>query len=406
MFKVVPDQLRISEGWVRCGHCSDIFDAAAYLQSPLPSTSAPTGGDPLAGAGLAAAPAPPAEDAVPPSVLDGAPPAARVSAWASDSPLAHFLRRPSAPAQAHAAVSEEGAVAEETIAPESDAAAEVARLPDPAEPDAALPPQPSVDDADDDPSEGYELSSALLREMPATEGPDDQVFALAFPDLDAHPAEDEPDAGVGQAASPDPVAAAFGPLQRGDGDGGGGGGGGDDDLLTPEVSFVRAARRRAFWRRPAVRAGLLAFAAVFGAALLAQIGLHERDRIAAHAPWVKPLLQVLCAPPTCTIAAPRQIESIVIDSSAFNTVRTGDYQLSLTVKSLASTALAMPAFELSLTDSQGQVVVRRVLLPAALGAPAALATQGEWSASLPVAIAATPGGPLRVAGYSLLAFYP
>src|SRR4051812_33647636 len=31
MFKVVPDQLRISEGWVRCGHCSDVFDASAHL---------------------------------------------------------------------------------------------------------------------------------------------------------------------------------------------------------------------------------------------------------------------------------------------------------------------------------------------------------------------------------------
>jgi predicted Zn finger-like uncharacterized protein len=32
MFKVVADQLRISEGWVRCGHCSEIFDAAADLR--------------------------------------------------------------------------------------------------------------------------------------------------------------------------------------------------------------------------------------------------------------------------------------------------------------------------------------------------------------------------------------
>jgi predicted Zn finger-like uncharacterized protein len=32
MFKVVPDQLRISEGWVRCGQCAEIFDANANLQ--------------------------------------------------------------------------------------------------------------------------------------------------------------------------------------------------------------------------------------------------------------------------------------------------------------------------------------------------------------------------------------
>ena len=28
MFRVVPDQLKISEGWVRCGHCSEVFDAS------------------------------------------------------------------------------------------------------------------------------------------------------------------------------------------------------------------------------------------------------------------------------------------------------------------------------------------------------------------------------------------
>jgi len=32
MFKVVPDQLKISDGWVRCGHCSDVFDAMLNLQ--------------------------------------------------------------------------------------------------------------------------------------------------------------------------------------------------------------------------------------------------------------------------------------------------------------------------------------------------------------------------------------
>jgi predicted Zn finger-like uncharacterized protein len=36
MFKVVPDQLRISEGWVRCGHCAEVFDASAHLQADAP----------------------------------------------------------------------------------------------------------------------------------------------------------------------------------------------------------------------------------------------------------------------------------------------------------------------------------------------------------------------------------
>src|SRR5690606_11234621 len=37
-FKVVADQLRISDGWVRCGHCKEIFDATDYLQeAPEPA---------------------------------------------------------------------------------------------------------------------------------------------------------------------------------------------------------------------------------------------------------------------------------------------------------------------------------------------------------------------------------
>ncbi len=31
MFKVVPDQLRISDGWVRCGRCDEVFDAHQHL---------------------------------------------------------------------------------------------------------------------------------------------------------------------------------------------------------------------------------------------------------------------------------------------------------------------------------------------------------------------------------------
>ncbi len=33
VFKVVADQLKVSGGWVRCGHCSEVFDAQAYAQS-------------------------------------------------------------------------------------------------------------------------------------------------------------------------------------------------------------------------------------------------------------------------------------------------------------------------------------------------------------------------------------
>ena len=41
LFKVVPDQLRISDGWVRCGQCDDIFDASLHLLPVQPAEKIP-----------------------------------------------------------------------------------------------------------------------------------------------------------------------------------------------------------------------------------------------------------------------------------------------------------------------------------------------------------------------------
>ena len=41
-FKVAPDQLKISEGWVRCGQCQHVFDASLNLQPWFPEPEPPT----------------------------------------------------------------------------------------------------------------------------------------------------------------------------------------------------------------------------------------------------------------------------------------------------------------------------------------------------------------------------
>jgi hypothetical protein len=66
----------------------------------------------------------------------------------------------------------------------------------------------------------------------------------------------------------------------------------------------------------------------------------------------------------------------------------------------------MPALELTLTDSQDQPVVRRVLRPSDFApGTAAIAPASDWSTSIAIAVdgAGAPGG---VAGYRVLAFYP
>jgi predicted Zn finger-like uncharacterized protein len=42
MFKVVPDQLRMSDGWVRCGQCNEVFDANANLYNETDAAAVPT----------------------------------------------------------------------------------------------------------------------------------------------------------------------------------------------------------------------------------------------------------------------------------------------------------------------------------------------------------------------------
>ena len=62
LFKVVPDQLRISDGWVRCGQCGEVFDATLGLMEngPEAQRDAPPTVEAQTVAGLAAALAAPA----------------------------------------------------------------------------------------------------------------------------------------------------------------------------------------------------------------------------------------------------------------------------------------------------------------------------------------------------------
>jgi len=182
----------------------------------------------------------------------------------------------------------------------------------------------------------------------------------------------------------------------------------EDDLPgeafgADEMSFVRAAKRKAFWRRPVVRAGLGGVLIVLSCTLALQAVLQERDRIAAVDPRFHSWLQMLCEPFQCALAPLRQISDVMIDSSSFHKGRGDSYQLTFAIKNRATVPLAMPAMELTLTDVQDQPVLRRVFLPQEMAAPTELPALGEWAAS--VAVIVTTGGS-RVAGYRLLAFYP
>lgn len=321
MFRVVQDQLRISEGWVRCGHCAEVFDASANLSDE--------------------------------SIL-------------FEPPLAQQATRPmELPTQPQELSSQPAPLPLRRAAPE----------PEP-EPE---PEPPRTRSREDSVSSSYFGDSQALEPSPL-----DTPFVFRPSDLVR---QGEPSVQHSELESDLPD---------------------DDDLHerhVPNVSFVRQARRRAFWRRPTVRI-LLAFASLLLAALLVgQVAYHDRDRLAQAEPALRPWLSRMCDALACTIGPPRQIDAIVIESSGFNRLQGDHYRLAFTLRNTAPIQVAAPSMELTITDGQDQAIARRVLSPGEIGAPGGvLPAGGDFSRTLGLAI--EPPDNARVAGYRLLAFYP
>ena len=145
------------------------------------------------------------------------------------------------------------------------------------------------------------------------------------------------------------------------------------------------------------------------AVLAVQVAMLERDRLAAMFPQFKPALMLMCEKLGCKVASLRQIESVVIDSSSFNRSKGDTYRLNIGLRNTASVDVALPSVELTLTDSQDQALVRRVLSAAELVKPGStesvLAAGAEWQgqATITVRLAANAE---RFTGYRVLAFYP
>ena len=330
MFKVVPDQLRISDGWVRCGQCSEIFNASQHLVStgepPIAARPAPG-----ATAAASAPPHPAGSYDVPPFTQAPMP-----------QPPAAFAQRPFDPP---------GPPVDDTAASGT--------------PDMARP------------------APALVPEEPRWIDPPAEVAATAAFTI---PAVQE------QGPTPEPGAEA----QTADA----------ASAPEPDVSFMRQGAGSGFWSRRAVRVVLALLALALAAALAVQVLLHERNRIVLIEPVTRPVLAALCAMARCDLGPLRQIESIVIDSSSFGRLRADSFRLGFSLRNTAPVDVAMPAIELSLTDTQDQALIRRVILPAEFGAPAtALAAGSDWSGSLALSVRPAANTE-RIAGYRLLAFYP
>lgn len=172
-----------------------------------------------------------------------------------------------------------------------------------------------------------------------------------------------------------------------------------------EPGFVLQGRREAFWRRPAVRAGLWGLVVALSGALALQWAVHERDQLAARHPFMVPWLQAYCDLAACDLAAPQRINAVAIDSSTLVRKLGQLYSFDLVVKNSDAMPVAMPALELSLTDGRDKEIARRVFLPHEMpGTPKVVPAHGSLSVSMRLSL--SESDLVGMAGYRALVFYP
>ncbi len=187
--------------------------------------------------------------------------------------------------------------------------------------------------------------------------------------------------------------------------------------------FIRVAERKALWSHPTVVGLMAGLSLMLTATLALQAAHHWRDTLAARQPALQPALTAMCSALQCEIQPPMQLDDLQVDSVQL--VRTASegpdtYRLTAIVHNKADIALRWPQLDLTLTDPNGAVLVRRMFAVAdarvvPLDAPAS--PRGDRPQDLPVPAAVPPGTQttvqwqikapnLRLAGYTAELFYP
>jgi predicted Zn finger-like uncharacterized protein len=386
MFKVVTDQLKVSRGWVRCGRCAQVFDAALHFQA----SGAIEGGEnasPAAQTGTV----PESSSAWAPTAAD---PLVRqprvVPRWIAESSSSTPATQASPQAMADRGDFDPAAWREAQQKHLQDDGP----FGDPTPPPGISRPA-SLESTSTAPSHtdrrGFD---AAARKQPASPGrserlPRESAFAESFN-------SDVPELIESDRMLSEP---------------------------SDDVSFVREARRKAFWTLPRVRASLAGLCVCLTGALTLQVALQRRNELAVIQPQLLPTLQTLCDYVGCEIRPPRHIDSVVIESSTFNKIGMDAYRLNFVVRNTGAIPVEVPAMELTLTDSQDEALIRRVVNPVQFGVNnRLLAARSEVNGALSIKVASdtalravgesgrglsfpTPR-PMAVAGYRVIVFYP
>lgn len=451
-FRVVEDQLKVSEGWVRCGSCNAVFNAAEHLFDARDETSTQTDLAPADGASIAL---PPHDEPVEEAILDehpaaageaegagagsssntalpgavdrdGVGPAALAADAHADSSVPGPVERPSAgdevtPLDAghrsEAATEGEAAVSShQTASVHAVASRDAATLDHRSDADAV-----ESDDAFD--------TTVVADSRPPGDAADSRPAAAGIPNIAASDSDDFRDSrldahlfGVRRAGSRRAKAAHVNERDRLDFSDARF----DSDLMayedgapaseestgalesqTPATELAAPEFLRTNegtpWHRPKLRLGLTLGVFALGICLVLQGVHHFRDAAAVQWPALRPALTQWCAVAACTIELPHRIDAISVESTALaKAPGTEAFRLAIGLRNRGSVPVSLPWIDLSLTDGAGRLVARKALAAAEFRPPSPVLQPGG-DIMLQTLLSARN---LQVAGYTVEIFYP
>ncbi len=421
IFRVVQDQLRVSEGWVRCGRCAEVFDAREQLfdldreaPPPWPPTIPDAPSLPLRESAFAqepalrsshgaaapsAVPAPQAAPYVQPQSPPHAPP--RRLPEPEPAPAWHHDPAPMSRGDAGGTGSGLDVLASAGAEASVEMGAITAHPGGRREPFWEPAPAPV---AEPDAREDFPEPKGLKFEEPERAAAASRAAAAeaprsAFGSEGTLPANQ--DLGPDVVLSPrlksvqlDAASSAASPAEV-DGQG--------CALPSRKPGFLRRAEGEARWQRPGVRLAL-----VLGSVLLllgagAQLTWHYRDALATQSPLARQWLAGACEKLGCQLQPWRRLDAFSVESSGLSEAASGNhYKFSLSLRNKSPWELATPWVELSLNDGSGQVLMKKALRPEdfsngrpSMGANSEQALQLVFST-----------GRQRVNGYTVEIFYP
>ncbi|MES2888644.1 MAG: DUF3426 domain-containing protein [Pseudomonadota bacterium] len=374
VFRVVQDQLKVSEGWVRCGRCGTVFNALEALfdlerDIPAKWQTSQTGSlDPKksrdasrgksrreGGSGSGN------------HTSSGGTHSRSGSRKAVDEPVAYTRRRSDAPPTEPPPSEPKSSHGHSDFADaqfDPDLVAHLSMPPVPPPPEVVPPPRSRV-------AEPVPVASSPA---PVAAPTPDMAMAMAMADTVIAGTEAPAHADMGEGYEP------------------------------ATLEFVRLAERQAHWQQPRVRLMLAGGGAALALLLLLQVAHHFRDITAARWPSTAPMLVRWCQTFQCQVQAPRHIDSVVVES--INLTRTPNstdtFLLSVALRNKSPFAVALPALDLSLRDANGLLITRRMLKPQDLHSKVNVI---EPDAETQVQVTLKEKGQ-RIVGYTVEAFYP